>query len=635
MGQLPSPPTISLSQRAGLNIIRKSQTPTNMRPIFLFVLSAFCLTIGIAQNDCMQIGTNFHFFDAGVYKDLKKSSTHFFTRNETYLDDGNDWDSGLAGSMSQDAQGYPLEIPFPHPTTGENQILAFTVGGYHQNYQTGNYVLLYEGDGTIEFASWTSQTVISSTSGRIEFSIDAVNENGIHIEIKSSTLGNHIRNIRIVRDIHESNYQTEPYLDDFMEKVDEFAVLRMMDWSGTNNHTVSKWEDRTQPDFHTQALEKGIAWEEMIQLANLSQKDIWMNVPHLADEAYIDSLAVMFRDLLDPDLQIYLEYSNECWNWIFDQTHWMNSTMPFPGNFGKNYGHYSHQVFSRWDNIFGSQKDRIETVLAGHDYFVLEAFTLFDSLSQTDLVDLVSYPGYVALNEENYDTLSHYGTAATPEMVMDMLNENIAEALFWMLQFKIIVADAYNKEFVMYEGGQHITPQWFGLDTTYNQALYDAQIDTAMYTFYTQLLDVFQDSLEVRLFMNYVLASPRESSFGSWGLIETYHDQAPFPPKWNAVMNWKHDNPCERATAIEETAVQSEPGIRLFPNPARDQVRIVSERPFHAVELMDIQGRQLGQVVVPPHTSEWEWRLPELPSALYLIRIRTEEALLTQRLLIN
>lgn len=33
-------------------------------------------------------------------------------------------------------------------------------------------------------------------------------------------------------------------------------------------------------------------------------------------------LALLLRDTLDPGLKVYLEYSNEIWNWQFEQTHY-------------------------------------------------------------------------------------------------------------------------------------------------------------------------------------------------------------------------------------------------------------------------------------------------------------------------
>ncbi len=597
---------------------------------FIFCLISF---FSFTQN-CMDIGTNLDVLDAGIFKDLKMSSSHFYTRNSVYIGDNNDWDSELATTMPQDEAGYPLAIPFPHPTTGNDQIIAFTIGGHFHNYQTGNYVLLYEGEGTIEFANWTANTVTSNEPGRIEFTIDAVNEDGIHIEIYSSENGNHIRNIRIVQDIYESNYQTQPYLPNFEELISTFKTLRFMDWAFTNNHPISNWTNRTSPNFHTQAIwEQGVAWEHLIDLANYFQKDIWINVPHLANENYSSQMATLFRNELNEDLTIYLEYSNECWNWIFDQTHWLNENGPFAGNVGTNYGYYTLEMLETWEAVFFEQENRLKTVLAGHDYFVIDAMEYIKTQSMEDLVDLVSYPGYVALSDEHYDQLDVLGSDATAEQIIEMLNDNVEPNFYWMNQFKELVADEYNKEFVMYEAGQHLTPRWFGLDAPYNQALWEAQVHPGMGEFYENLLNYCQNDLEVKLLMHFNLASPQESTFGSWGLVENHFATAPYAPKMQTVLDWQNENPCN-TTSTEEVLINS--NIEVFPNPATNQVSISwkEQNGYEEILLLDIHGRQLFKKELTPTENTTNIQI-HYPRGIYFVQLNTSTQTATKRLIIQ
>src|SRR5262249_9564607 len=48
----------------------------------------------------------------------------------------------------------------------------------------------------------------------------------------------------------------------------------------------------------------------------------WINVPAMASDDYVTQLATLLKDTLNPGLHIYLEYSNELWNGIFQQTSW-------------------------------------------------------------------------------------------------------------------------------------------------------------------------------------------------------------------------------------------------------------------------------------------------------------------------
>ena len=92
-----------------------------------------------------------------------------------------------------------------------------------------------------------------------------------------------------------------------------------MDFTNTNGSQVVNWSDRTLPDYYTQGKFGGVAWDYVVQLANITQKDIWINIPHKADNAFLDSLANFLQNGLDPSIKIYLEYSNEVWNGAFSQ----------------------------------------------------------------------------------------------------------------------------------------------------------------------------------------------------------------------------------------------------------------------------------------------------------------------------
>jgi hypothetical protein len=111
-------------------------------------------------------------------------------------------------------------------------------------------------------------------------------------------------------------------------------VLRLMDFTQTNNNPVSTWSQRTQPSAATQTKvanpgdlvqEKGIAWEYAVELANTLGTSVWINVPAQADDNYIDNLATLLRDSLSPNLKIFVEYSNEVWNSGFNQSAYNNN----------------------------------------------------------------------------------------------------------------------------------------------------------------------------------------------------------------------------------------------------------------------------------------------------------------------
>merc|ERR1719201_850362 len=67
----------------------------------------------------------------------------------------------------------------------------------------------------------------------------------------------------------------------------------------------------------TQAGGTGVAYEYIAQLVNKLQVNPWINVPHLATDDYVKSLALFLKEHVDSKLVIHVEYSNECWNTEF------------------------------------------------------------------------------------------------------------------------------------------------------------------------------------------------------------------------------------------------------------------------------------------------------------------------------
>ncbi|MFQ3669959.1 MAG: hypothetical protein SNJ84_00715 [Verrucomicrobiia bacterium] len=123
--------------------------------------------------------------------------------------------------------------------------------------------------------------------------------------------------------------------------------LRFMDWGATNASPQLSWSDRRLPSHSSQIgvlnprapasgfsgqRPTGAAYEYMVQLANEVGTDLWVCVPHLADDTYIRKLARLIRfgsDGLEPysapqahpvfpplrsDLKVWVEFSNEIWS---------------------------------------------------------------------------------------------------------------------------------------------------------------------------------------------------------------------------------------------------------------------------------------------------------------------------------
>lgn len=146
---------------------------------------------------------------------------------------------------------------------------------------------------------------------------------------------------------------------EFLERVRDLPLgfLRSMDWGQTNGSPQVSWGDRRLPSHVSQTgtlnrrapadgfsgnRPTGVAYEYMVQLANEVGTDLWVCLPHLADDTYIRKLARLIRfgsDGVEPyagptanpvfpplrtDLKVWVEYSNEIWSQgsSFPQGNW-------------------------------------------------------------------------------------------------------------------------------------------------------------------------------------------------------------------------------------------------------------------------------------------------------------------------
>lgn len=126
-----------------------------------------------------------------------------------------------------------------------------------------------------------------------------------------------VKNVRLVPSGTPEGQVINPL---FREAAAPFGTLRLMDFLKTNGNPTRSWSERTTPAAATQAGERGAAYEYAVQIANELGKDIWINVPALADDAYVRSLAELLQRTLAPGRAVYVEYSNELWNAVFSQT---------------------------------------------------------------------------------------------------------------------------------------------------------------------------------------------------------------------------------------------------------------------------------------------------------------------------
>ncbi|MBK8724246.1 MAG: T9SS type A sorting domain-containing protein [Saprospiraceae bacterium] len=332
---------------------------------------------------------------------------------------------------------------------------------------------------------------------------------------------------------------TNTFNTTFLSRLSPFKTIRFMDWGSTNGNKLTKWEDRKLPTHRTYSGSKGVPYEMMIQLANKIQKDVWVCVPHLADSNFVVEMAKLFKNNLNPNLKLYLEYSNEVWNWQFEQAQYNNLNRPLNINYGRAYGEKSKQLFKIWQSVYGAEMNRVVRVVGlqgGYNYLNEQ---IMSQLADNDW-DMASLSYYFGL-----DHSASGNPVLNASSTGEDVNRNARNLFFgtgnWWNNVKqdYRTIKMFGKAISSYEGGPHYTD----FQThPYQHAMYDAQYLQSMYRMYDDVLDSIR-AMGNQLAMSFTLSGVQESVYGSWGHLPDIYMNPPYKttaPKYQAVL----DNSC-------------------------------------------------------------------------------------------
>jgi hypothetical protein len=219
--------------------------------------------------------------------------------------------------VAVDAQGWPLADCRFLVWHGLNR----AAGTYHLKFTGSAASIIADGAtvANIQYDAPTNTTTADVTLSGVDY---------LYLAFTGTSGG--VKNVQLMMPGHAF---TETWNHDFLTALEPMPVIRFMDFTATNwNHDVN-WSDRTLPDAATQQSHpagygwqgKGIAWEYAIDLMNVTDKDGWINIPAEANDAYVEGLIDLIKNggngfaPLETERKLYIEYSNEVWNGMFDQ----------------------------------------------------------------------------------------------------------------------------------------------------------------------------------------------------------------------------------------------------------------------------------------------------------------------------
>jgi len=300
-------------------------------------------------------------------------------------------------------------------------------------------------------------------------------------------------------------------------------------------------------------IRPGVSLEYQIGLANTLKLNAWFNIPHLADDNYIQNMAILIRDTLNSSLKAYIEYSNEVWNWApgFIQTQYAYNMGTKTGYLDGNrhltwYGKKVVSVQQIFYNVFGSEANsRIVRVLAVQPGTGDVQLNAAGGSFAVDALAIAPYFGS-SLNAYFYN---RGWINATVDDILDEARVSILHDTMMATRYSYLAANSSGVRLIAYEGGQHMggggscgsvdCTSIYGLQALFIAANHDHRIKGL----YRNMLKAWalEGGKEFASFSHIGF----DSKYGSWGILQYQQD--------NRTTAWKYQALIENLGPIKDS----------------------------------------------------------------------------------
>lgn len=538
-------------------------------------------TVALRPVRNVMMGTNLDglaYWNTGLpMLDLMKSAGRWLPQNAHEYDTGE--------PLPLDAEGWVIRVG---PSGGAQRHDSVLVNVLHDNPAAPpgmRYVVLYDGSGIVSAVPVDGARTISQVPGRLV--VAAGNAGSLYLRVAAGADGvpATVRNIRVVREDRLALYQAGlTFNPDFLDRIDDFQVLRFMDWMNTNAvldrsgrplagdgvdaAPLLAWDDRPKPgDMRWGDGSAGVPVEAMVELANRAGAEPWFNMPVNAGDEYVREFARYVRDHLRPDLRVHVEFSNEVWNTIFPQARYARgrarAVFGPEGDWMEWYGMRAAQIGCIWNDIFGEsvthRGDPGRVLVVYNTQFAwkgLEANGLDTvhwrdaagaHVRASDYFDEYAITGY-------YDGAMNTDAAAPAveawwrdpdggyRRAIAALRDRIVEFNVPLYRYHAGQAARRDLQLVTYESGfGEYTPVSRHQQQAYTDFLAKLQARPEIFDLETANYQAFRDAGGA-LYMNFgIIGMP--SKWGSWSALERV-DQAT-SPRYRALIAWLAANPAE------------------------------------------------------------------------------------------
>jgi hypothetical protein len=517
-------------------------------------------------------------------------------------------DTGEEGLLCLDANGYATTMTYVQTAAGSGictKPAQFTVLNFLFNfsmsapyYPAGNYDVYYS-PGGCTFSYGFDATLVSQNvaAGHDVINVATSSANGIKMQLTTMGSGsNYCQNISVTQSSLTANYKAGAIFNPaFLDVLAPFRAFRFMDWMCTNSNTnaaAGTWAGRPTPTtiFYGSSYSPGnglapiacgVPVEVMVSLCNTLNADCWFNMPTLATNDYVTQFATYVAANLHSNLHAYMEYSNETWNFGFQQWQQLINMGAAAGSGvylqapaasngcatgGNSYdcnrsvmGHQTVQFCALWKTAFGSTASQVKCVMAAqaaNPYSAQDAFNCpaYVNAPCTSGIDYVAIAPYFGTDAGSTSTpcynpawLSQPDGGLTALFTAIETGGNLAgfpceapsnESMLamvsaWEVAYQAI-AKMYNVGVVAYESGQAFSS--IAYDPQFTNLLVAAQTDPRMGTAYTNYYNTWAAN-GGGLAMHFDDVSSY-GKFGSWGALQNVMSSSPSSPKYNAMVNF-------------------------------------------------------------------------------------------------
>lgn len=179
------------------------------------------------------------------------------------------------------------------------------------------------------FKSLTSLGTLPNGNTRVSFQY---NGDTLYIYIGSNSIVDKIKLYR--NEFVNDDLDANPWQQEFLDDLSGFSYIRYLDWMHTNNSLETTLADLNPSGYFSHSnTKKSLPIEWMVDLANRTSTDMWLPIPHSAEQDLVEYWVEYVRDNLNSGLKLYLEWSNETWNVLFDQAFYIiDAAHPVTGN---------------------------------------------------------------------------------------------------------------------------------------------------------------------------------------------------------------------------------------------------------------------------------------------------------------